>query len=121
MFPNGWPGRGLLLLRIVACSLTMYEAIAPAFGPLPLGIRIQQIAATICTFLLLIGLATPLAAIALSMCEVWRVLSTVAQWPMTVALGGIGLALAMLGPGSISIDALFFGRKRIDWTDDDSV
>jgi putative oxidoreductase len=121
MFPNCWPGRGLLLLRAVACSLTAYQAIAAAFGPIPLDVRIQQIAAMIYTFLLLIGLFTPLAAIALSLCEVWAVFSNVAQWPLAVALGGIGFALAMLGPGSISIDALLFGRKRIDWTDSDSI
>jgi putative oxidoreductase len=30
------------------------------------------------------------------------------------ALAVIGLSLAMLGPGSWSIDARLFGRKRID-------
>jgi len=116
MFPNGWPGRGLLLLRVVACSLTAYGGIVAAFRPGGYAVLIQQIVAIICAFLLLIGLATPLAAIALSLCEVWIVLSNLAQWPVAVALGGIAFALAMLGPGSISIDARLFGRKRIDLT-----
>jgi uncharacterized membrane protein YphA (DoxX/SURF4 family) len=116
MFPNGWPGRGLLLLRVVACSLTAYEGIAAAFAPIPYAVVMQQIIAMICAFLLLIGLATPLAAIALSLCEVWVVFSNRAQWPVAVALGGVAFALAMLGPGSISIDARLFGRKRIDLT-----
>jgi hypothetical protein len=29
-------------------------------------------------------------------------------------LAGLGLALAMLGPGVSSLDARLFGRKRID-------
>jgi hypothetical protein len=31
-------------------------------------------------------------------------------------LAGLGLALAMLGPGVSSLDARLFGRKRIDIT-----
>jgi len=116
MFPNGWPGRGLLLLRVVACSLTTYGGVVAVFRSGPYAVLIQQIVAMICAFLLLIGLATPLAAIALSFCEVWIVLANRAQWPVAIALGGIAFALAMLGPGSISIDARLFGRKRIDLT-----
>ena len=114
MFPNGWPGRGLLLLRVVASSLTAYEGIAAVFRPISYAIFTQQIVAMICAFLLLLGLATPLVAIALSLCELSIVFSNRAQWPVALALCGVGIALAMLGPGSISIDARLFGRKRID-------
>jgi uncharacterized membrane protein YphA (DoxX/SURF4 family) len=114
MFPNGWPGRGLLLLRLVACSLTANEGIGTGFRAIAYTILMQQILALICAFLVLIGLGTPLAAIALSSLEVWMMFSNRVQWPVTIALGGIGIALAMLGPGSTSIDARLFGRKRID-------
>jgi uncharacterized membrane protein YphA (DoxX/SURF4 family) len=114
MFPNGWPGRGLLLLRLVACSLTANEGIGTQFIVIPYPIFIQQILALICAFLVLIGLGTPLAAIALSSLEVWMMFSNRVQWPVAIALAGIGIALAMLGPGSTSIDARLFGRKRID-------
>lgn len=121
MFPNGWPGRGLLLLRVVASSLTAHESLAAGFGLIPYPIFMQQILAMICAFLLLIGLGTPLAAIALSSFEVWMMFSNRVQWPVAIALGGVGIALAMLGPGSISIDARFFGRKRIDLSNTDLI
>jgi len=75
----------------------------------------------ICAFLLLIGLATPFAAVALSLCEAWIVFSNLAQWPVASALGGIAFALAMLGPGSMSIDARLFGRKHIDLSPNDPI
>ncbi len=115
MFPNGWPGRGLLLLRVVAFSLTAHEGIAAAFRPIPYAILMQQVVAIISALLLLVGLATPLVAIVMSSCEVWVVFSNPAQWPLASALGGIAFAIAMLGPGSISIDARLYGRKRIDF------
>jgi len=115
MFPNGWPGRGLLLLRLVACSLAAYQGIAVGFRPIPYAVVTQQITALVCACLVLIGLATPYAAVALSLCEVWMVFSNTAQLPLTIALVGVAFALAMLGPGSMSIDARLFGRKRIDY------
>jgi uncharacterized membrane protein YphA (DoxX/SURF4 family) len=119
MFPNGWPGRGLLLLRVLASWLTAYESIAAGYKLIPYAIFMQPILARICAFLVLIGLGTPLAAIALSSCEVWMIFSNRVQWPVAIALGGVSAALAMLGPGSISIDARLFGRKRIDLSKND--
>lgn len=114
MFPNGWPGKGLLLMRLVVFSLTAATAIPDISNAGNWAGTVQKAAALACAFLLLIGLATPYAAIAMSVCEVWIVLSASLQWPLASALGGIAVALAMLGPGSVSIDALLFGRKRFD-------
>jgi len=116
MFPNGWPGRGLLLLRMIVCLLAAYESIAASFKAIPYAVAMQHIIAMICAILVLIGLATPLAAIALSLCEVWILFFNLAQWPIVIALAGVAFSLAMLGPGSTSIDARLFGRKRIDLT-----
>jgi uncharacterized membrane protein YphA (DoxX/SURF4 family) len=104
-----------MLLRVVACSLAVYEGIAGGFRSIPHTVVMLQMIAVVCACLVLIGLATPFAAVALAMCEIWMVFSNMAQWPLAIALGGVALALAMLGPGSMSIDARRFGRKRIDY------
>lgn len=115
MFPNGWPGRGLLLLRFVACMLAVHEGVAAGFGLILHTTGLRQVIALACASLVLIGLATPFAAIALSLCEIWMVFSNMAQWPLAMAVSGVALALAMLGPGAMSVDARLFGRKRIDY------
>jgi len=65
------------------------------------------------TGLLWIGLWTPIAAIAAAALQIGIV---VLSQELSVASGvnaALALALAMLGPGSWSLDARLFGRKRI--------
>ena len=63
--------------------------------------------------LLLIGLWTPLAGIAVAAIEISQVsLSHDRFGPLLT--GTIGVALAMLGPGRWSLDARLFGWKRIE-------
>ena len=65
------------------------------------------------TGLLWIGLWTPIAAIAAAVLQIGIV---VLGQELSVASGvnaALALALAMLGPGSWSLDARLFGRKRI--------
>lgn len=115
MFPNGWPGAGLLLLRLIAASLALYESLAAGFRPLPGLLILPQITALVCAALTLIGLATPFAAIALALSEMWMLTSNAIEWPVALSLSGVALSLSMLGPGAISVDAHLFGRKRIDY------
>lgn len=92
----------------------MNEGVSAGLRQTPHAVIVQILAlASAC--LVLIGLATPFAAVALLLCEVWIALSNLTQWPLATALGGVALALAMLGPGAISIDARLFGRKQIDF------
>lgn len=115
MFPDGWPGRGLLLLRLVASWLAIHEGVSAGFIPPSQAVVVLQVIWFVSACLVLIGLATPFAAVALSLCGLWMALSRFIQWPLAIALGGVALALAMLGPGSMSIDAVLFGRKHIDY------
>ena len=115
MFPNGWPGRGLLLLRLVSGSLLINDGLAELLrGPQWLGIMRPslEIAAGLLCFL---GLWTPMTGALVVIVELWSVLSkTGGEFRNCVALATLGAALAMLGPGVRSIDARLFGRKRID-------
>src|SRR5271165_7252984 len=63
IFPNGWPGRGLLLLRCVAASLLIHDGIVALFDTPPVGIIIFDVIAVGTGLLLLAGLWTPLAGL----------------------------------------------------------
>ncbi len=63
--------------------------------------------------LLVIGLWTPLAGIAVAAIEISRILTSDDLFALVLA-ATIGGALAMLGPGRWSVDARLFGWKRIE-------
>jgi putative oxidoreductase len=114
MFPNGWPGRGLLLLRIVAGSLLIHDGIVGLMGaPQRESVTLEVIAASAGIFLLA-GLWTPIAGALVAATELWIALSGTDRLRGTIMLAAMGAAIAVLGPGAFSIDALLFGRKRLD-------
>jgi uncharacterized membrane protein YphA (DoxX/SURF4 family) len=114
MFPNGWPGRGLLLLRIAAGILPAYDGIARLMGAAPHGSVALQITAAGAGILLLAGFWTPIAGALLAVSDISLALSGTADLRSSILLATIGAAIAVLGPGAWSIDALLFGRKRLD-------
>jgi putative oxidoreductase len=114
MFPNGWPGRGLLLLRIVSGILLINDGITELLGgPQWLGIM-RPFLETAAGLLFLLGLWTPVTGVLVVVVEFWPMLSRTGDLRNCVVLATFGAALAMLGPGVRSIDAHLFGRKRID-------
>jgi uncharacterized membrane protein YphA (DoxX/SURF4 family) len=114
MFPNGWPGRGLLLLRLGAGILLISDGITGLMGaPQRESVVLQAIAACAGIFLL-VGLWTPIAGALVAVTELGIALSGTAHLRSALLLAAIGAALAFLGPGAWSIDALLFGRKRLD-------
>lgn len=113
-FADGWPGAGLLLLRLLAGSGLLYSGIVSA----PSAFDTAQIvpSALVAAFgaILVVGLFTPFAGIMAAAVEVWIAFSHPGyRWPQ-IGLAGLSLSLAMIGPGAWSIDARLFGRKQID-------
>jgi putative oxidoreductase len=108
MFPNGWPGTGLLLLRIASGALLVRQGVVG-----PHSIVIQPLAA-VAGALLIAGLWTPVAGVAVVICQFLTVITAPEDLRSAILLATIGAALAMLGPGSRSLDNQFFGRKRFD-------
>jgi putative oxidoreductase len=113
MFPNGWPGRGLLLLRLVAGVFLVLDGITGLMGASPRESVTLQVIAAIAGIFLLAGLWTPIAGALVSVTELWIAL-TGTDHRSAILLATMGTALAILGPGARSIDALLFGRKRLD-------
>jgi len=117
MFPNGWPGRGLLLLRLVAGILLVQPGIAALLArPRWDEVILQSIGAGV-GVLLLVGLWTPMAGILVVIVELGKILFRDGSLGNCLVLASLGAALAMLGPGVHSVDARLFGRKRIDIRD----
>ena len=113
MFPNGWPRAALLLLRLVPGILLIYDGVvALRTGP-DLQTTILQSVAIGAGTLLILGLWTPIAGALVILVEVRFVFLGTTQVRSNILLGALGAALAVLGPGIRSIDALRYGRKRL--------
>ena len=113
-FARGWPGAGLLVLRLttgitlVGYAITFVRGTPTSETPLLPGI------AFVAGFLLIIGLWTPIAGTVVTFFEVWRIISQQGDLWTNVLLAGLGASLALIGPGHWSLDARLFGWKRID-------
>jgi hypothetical protein len=112
-FADGWPGLGLLLLRLLTAALLLCDEIVYLKQPAQvLPTEMHFIGATM-GILLFVGLWTPVVGTLVAMVEAWIILShSGAPWP-AVMLAILGASLAMIGPGAWSVDALLFGRKHI--------
>jgi|HubBroStandDraft_1064217.scaffolds.fasta_scaffold85324_2 putative oxidoreductase len=117
MFPNGWPGAALFLLRLVAGILLIYDGVV-AFRTGPdLQTTILQSLAIGAGTLLILGLWTPIAGTLVIVVQICFGFLGTTQVRSNILLGALGAALAVLGPGIRSIDALRYGRKRFDIRD----
>jgi putative oxidoreductase len=106
-FARGWPGVGLLCLRLVGAAGAFHYVLAS--GKLSL----KNVVECAAGLLLCAGLWTPVAGAVLAALAVWSAVSANGDpWPH-VLLAAMASALALLGPGTWSIDASLFGRKRL--------
>ena len=117
MFPNGWPGAALLFLRLVAGMLLIHDGVVALLAGSELQMTIVESLAIGAGTLLMLGLWTPIAGTLIIVAELCFVFLGSAHVRTNILLGAVGAALAALGPGVRSIDALLYGRKRLDIRD----
>jgi uncharacterized membrane protein YphA (DoxX/SURF4 family) len=120
-FPGGGRGFGLLLLRGAIGVVAIFDGItALAMSSHP-ATELAGGLAILVGVALLIGLFTPvasglaaLAAVGLSIS--WLSLPATDPFeskPLTVLVAIVAVAVALLGPGALSLDARLFGRREI--------
>ena len=105
-FPAGWPGVGLLLLRmlvgvtLIAQTLTQFRS--SELSASALGIEALVLLAAIS---LLLGFVTPFVAVLIGLVSV--------AVAFNIDIVVLSTAIALIGPGAFSIDARMFGRREI--------
>jgi uncharacterized membrane protein YphA (DoxX/SURF4 family) len=121
-FPEGWPGLGLVLMRLAVALSAIVQGIG-TFIESPAQILSWAIGSldTLVGVALLIGFLTPIAGASAALVNlalgVSRFLTsgekaddkTVVAFYLVV----ISIAIILLGPGAFSLDARLFGRREI--------
>ena len=113
-FASGWPGMGLLLMRLVIGCVLVLRASLRLWGDPPPNITITAAILLVAGFLLILGLWTPIVGTSVAVIEVWKILTQPGDRWLWLLLGTVSIGLAMLGPGRWSIDARLFGWKRVE-------
>lgn len=111
-FAEGWPGVGLLILRLVACSSIVVRGLSELKAAQSVQIAILQLAAILAGALLAIGLWTPVSGCLVAALALWHLFTKSVEPSSCILLAVIGVALAMIGPGVWSLDARLFGWRQ---------
>jgi putative oxidoreductase len=112
-FPDGWPGHGLLLLRLtLGLPLIYWGTVELAAAHLS---AIPNLAAAVAGIFLISGLFTPMAGAIIVLAQASMAFSPAfandGERSIRLFLAAVSASVAMLGPGAWSLDARRFGRK----------
>jgi len=113
-FIRGWPGVGLLLIRLVAGITLVSRGIVGLQGAPQSERAITHVLSAGAGILLLAGLWTPIAGVLAAVIELWHTFSHPGDALTHIMLATLAIAVALVGPGAWSVDARLFGWKRID-------
>ncbi len=113
-FPNSWPGRGLLLQRVVTATFLLGLVFRHPLETQQFALIIAGWIGAGAGILLLFGLWTPICGTFIGVVEVWIASASSGGHGVSIMLATSGATLAMIGPGAWSIDARLFGRKHFE-------
>ena len=115
-FAGGWPGIGLVLMRLVVGFALVSSAGSVLLNSPAMPVTILSVLLAAAAVLLIIGLFTPIIGTLVALIESCRFFFMPADRLAYLLVATFGAALAMLGPGLWSLDARLFGWKRIEPT-----
>ena len=110
-YPRGIVGFALLLLRGSVGILLLANGCSEIFAT---NLSIVSLIRLIVSLGFCLGLFTPLLGIIAAAISLWPLLSahmTLSLVPIAALI--LSIAIAILGPGAYSVDALLFGRRRV--------
>jgi putative oxidoreductase len=113
-FAQGWPGVGLLLMRLVLGFALIWRAVGRLSSDPSTLVTVLSVLGIGAGVLLLMGLWTPVAATLVAAIELWKIYWKLGDPWIYLLLATIAAAIAMVGPGFWSVDARLYGWKRIE-------
>ena len=114
VFPNGWPGRGLLLQRVVTAVFLFYFGFEHLNEDPRFALIVPHAIGTCAGIFLLLGLWTPVCGTVAAAAELWIAVFCIGDRGLAILLAALGATLATIGPGAWSLDARLFGRKHFE-------
>ena len=113
-FLRGSSGAGVLLLRLaLACSLA--QSLLTGSGPDGLSKAfVFLVLEILMTAMLAVGLWTPVAGMLVCLFQLFLAFATTGALGPHLLEAAMGLSIALLGPGVLSVDARLFGRRRVE-------
>ena len=104
-------------MRLVLGIALIARSVTRLWSDPPILLTVLSVLLICAGLLLLAGLWTPIAGTLVAAIEVWKIFLLPGNLWIYIPLATLGAALAMLGPGTWSLDARLFGWKRIDLRD----
>jgi uncharacterized membrane protein YphA (DoxX/SURF4 family) len=101
------------MLRVALSTFLICDARAALLDSRQAGGVLPALVASGAGLFLLLGLWTPLAGILVALLDLYLVFFRQGSLWASLLAAAIAIGLALLGPGSWSIDAHAYGRKRI--------
>ena len=112
-FAHGPPGVGLLLMRVVAGAGLIEPAIRLLVGGTSMVSAALDVLAIGLGLLLIAGLWTPIVSTLIAVGALGTAFSSPFP-PRWILLAAMAAALALIGPGAWSVDARWFGWRRLE-------
>ena len=110
MFPLGWPGLGLVCMRVSVAVSVLHDTYGNR-NELP---GWALVALAVLSAALSVGFLTPMVAVLALVVRLVSLINVSAGSEEAICMTILSaLALAMLGPGAYSIDAFRFGRRVV--------